>query len=711
MITVHLILNAHIDPVWLWPWQSGLDALLATCRNACDRLDAHPDLHFVRNEAWACREIERVDPALFERIRRHIEGGRWHIVGGWWLQPDCNGPGIEGLRRQTQLGRAYFESRFGRFTRVGYNVDSFGHSAALPGLLRENGQDRYVFLRPQEHEMGLPARLFRWRGYADGPEVVAFRIARAYTTRELSEEHVLDSTRDLPPGVEHTMCFVGLGDHGGGPSENQIAWCRANADRIPGCRLVFSHVEAFFDAVAGETDRLPLVVGELQMHSVGCYSVHRAVKVGVHRAEDRLLQAEIVRQHDPRPEAGDEAQLREAWRRVCFAHFHDTYGGTCIPSAYEQVHDQVAAARAAADELAHHGFRRLIWLLSEDRRQQIVLFNASDVAYEGYVEHEPWFEWQRWQPHWRLIDERHHVVPHQQVATEALVRDDWVYGTRLLFRVSIGPRKIRVLRIATDSPASALCTSRARAASGAIENDASAGADPARERMTLGGRTLPLPALELIADPTDTWTHETDRYDGPLVATADWGEPTHPDTGPLAASLCREGRIGESRLQAEYRVYAGEPFVEWRLRVDWRERHRVLKLTWEWPARLNGRDDGIAGGILRREADARERPLREFTLLHLADGMRLGVVAPEVYALDASATRLRLTLLRSPLMAHHAPHDGRHPRGVYADQGPHEFRFRFFCAEGLTVPLLEAHAAMMKRPPLAADVTRGMRPM
>jgi len=34
MITVHMIFNAHLDPVWLWPWQAGLDEALATWRSA-----------------------------------------------------------------------------------------------------------------------------------------------------------------------------------------------------------------------------------------------------------------------------------------------------------------------------------------------------------------------------------------------------------------------------------------------------------------------------------------------------------------------------------------------------------------------------------------------------------------------------------------------------------------------------------------------------
>src|SRR5262245_12004228 len=107
MATVHLVLNAHIDPVWLWPWQAGADEVVATCRSACERLERHPDLVFTRGEAWAYRTVEQLDPALFERIRGHVEAGRWEIVGGWWIQPDCNLPTGFGMERQIRCGRDY----------------------------------------------------------------------------------------------------------------------------------------------------------------------------------------------------------------------------------------------------------------------------------------------------------------------------------------------------------------------------------------------------------------------------------------------------------------------------------------------------------------------------------------------------------------------------------------------------------------------------
>ena len=68
MRTVHLIFNAHLDPVWLWPWTAGVDECLNTCYTMCNTLDRHPDIIFTRGEAWVYEQVRRHDPALFKRI-------------------------------------------------------------------------------------------------------------------------------------------------------------------------------------------------------------------------------------------------------------------------------------------------------------------------------------------------------------------------------------------------------------------------------------------------------------------------------------------------------------------------------------------------------------------------------------------------------------------------------------------------------------------
>ena len=43
---IHLIGNAHIDPVWMWQWQEGFAEIKATFRSALDRMNEFDDFKF-----------------------------------------------------------------------------------------------------------------------------------------------------------------------------------------------------------------------------------------------------------------------------------------------------------------------------------------------------------------------------------------------------------------------------------------------------------------------------------------------------------------------------------------------------------------------------------------------------------------------------------------------------------------------------------------
>ena len=89
------------------------------------------------------------------------------------------------------------------------------------------------------------------------------------------------------------------------------------------------------------------------------------------------------------------------------------------------------------------------------------------------------------------------------------------------------------------------------------------------------------------------------------------------------------------------------------MRVYWCEHHKLLKLTIHALARTTGRTDEIPGGKLRRELDGKEGPVRDWTLMKLADGRYVGLVFPEGYALDTTPEETRPKLLRNPLTSHY----------------------------------------------------------
>jgi len=434
------------------------------------------------------------------------------------------------------------------------------------------------------------------------------------------------------------------------------------------------------------------------MHAVGCYTVYREIKTSLRRAEHIVHQAEIGLGETPL--AVDPDLLERSWRHISFAAFHDTLGGTCLPTAYRQVVDQLGFACSTADEALHIGLRKKAVALPDCKRQRIIAWNASDQPCNGYVEFEPWLQRLGLVEGWRLLDENGVAVPHQRIDSEA--PSDGLL--RILFPAKLPAGALEAFEIDNrpGQPKATVDSPAVVQGSTLVSGSTRVGADA----LTFGAISLPKPRLDLIVDETDTWSHNIDRYTDTVAASAMWEAPKVADMGPLMASTIQHGRIGESRLTAEWRVYAGQPYAELRLRVHWLEKFKVLKLVTPWEAGPS-RIDGISGGSLVRPNGGKELPLRDWTALDGAAG-RLGIVCPDVYALDADQTRVRLTLLRSPLIAWHIPNKGTAPRASVSDQGFHDFRFRFYVGSDVSVETLDDDAIAFQRPPITGDLTKGM---
>ena len=131
----YMFCNAHLDPVWLWQWESGLSEAISTFRAASEFIDEYPDFIFNHNESLLYEWVEENEPELFEKIKRQVADGRWNIIGGWFLQPDCNIPSGEAIFRQVLRGRIYFYDKFNKVPVTAVNFDSFGHAQGLVQML------------------------------------------------------------------------------------------------------------------------------------------------------------------------------------------------------------------------------------------------------------------------------------------------------------------------------------------------------------------------------------------------------------------------------------------------------------------------------------------------------------------------------------------------------------------------------------------------
>ena len=73
MRKIHLICNAHLDPVWLWRWQEGCTEALSTFRVAEGFTDEFPGFAFNHNEAILYQWVKENESDLFERIQQKVK--------------------------------------------------------------------------------------------------------------------------------------------------------------------------------------------------------------------------------------------------------------------------------------------------------------------------------------------------------------------------------------------------------------------------------------------------------------------------------------------------------------------------------------------------------------------------------------------------------------------------------------------------------------
>ena len=64
---VHLICNAHLDPIWQWDWQEGASAAISTFQAAANLAEEF-DYVFCHNEVVLYQYIEQYAPQLFRKI-------------------------------------------------------------------------------------------------------------------------------------------------------------------------------------------------------------------------------------------------------------------------------------------------------------------------------------------------------------------------------------------------------------------------------------------------------------------------------------------------------------------------------------------------------------------------------------------------------------------------------------------------------------------
>jgi alpha-mannosidase len=688
-LRVHLICNAHLDPVWQWRWQEGASEAMATFRNAATLLREHKELIFNHNEAILYRWVERYDPPLFFEIQTLVRSGRWSIAGGWYLQPDLNMPGLESLIRQISEGRRYFWKKFKVRPRVAYNFDSFGHSGGLPQVLRLADYRMYIHMRPQKEELDLPADLYRWKG-ADGSEMLTLRIETGlyHSERDNIEEKLRDGVelalqlgRDVP-------VFWGLGNHGGGATREALAAIDARIAREKRVKIIHSTPDRLYDALKDAGRKAPVFEGDLQRVFTGCYTSLARVKQKAEESLAALVQAETLCAASSwlTYEEYPQGELGEAWRDQLLNDFHDILSGSCSEPAEKDALDLYGKVLEATRRLSLGAASALNRSLPAQSKVAlpVTVLNSNPALTGVPVEVECMADYRPlWKGEWhlRVFGRDGREVSSQEEPSESLLPFNWrkkvcfflgvpgIGVSQYEVRVFRGRRKRRVCR--PYNPELIYKIDKRR---GLITSLHSQG----------GATLLSGPLLEplVIKDEGDSWGTGCRAYRNVigrfhLVARS----LKVLEKGPVRTITESVLTYKKSRIVFHLIAYPAWAALEFRLRVHWNEERTMLKLAVPTVFRHGRLICEVPGGSIGRPADGEEHVFGRWALVEgeTARGQgrkALAVIGNGQHGLDLKNGELRISALRSAAYCHERGFKlAASPARKFMDQGVHEMKF------------------------------------
>jgi alpha-mannosidase len=680
---IHLICNAHLDPVWQWRWEEGCSEAIATFRNAVELINENKNFIFNHNEAILYQWVQKYDPVLFREIKKLVKKGRWFISGGWFLQPDVNMPGTESIIRQIIEGRKYFEQEFGSCPKVAYNFDSFGHSGGLPQILKLAGYKMYIHMRPEKRELELPSDLYRWRG-VDGTEIIAYRTNVGFYHTEHNSPDTIEGR--LNDGINYALkinrdiaVFWGLGNHGGGATREDLTIIDEYIQKENQVEILHSTTDHFYECINKEFKKLPIFEGEIQRNNTGCYTSISRIKRRSQQSLAQLVQAESLRaaswwlfdQKYP------DKEFADAWKDHIFNDFHDIMPGSSTELVERDVLDQfgkVSIITRRESLGAAVAFNNQIQF--NKPYIPLTILNSNPCLLRVPVEFECMIDYRpKWTGDWYLrlfkLDGIEITCQEEQIES-CLPFNGWRrkisfyadlpqfgsanYNLELCEGKKENIESISLLNYEIDK------------STGLIKNLK----DENGNNLLKDNLFKPL----VIEDTGDSWGTDVWSYRNVIGQFELTGLPKVIESGPIRNITESVFKYSNSKIIIKTIGYSELPIIEFRFRIHWNEERKRLKLSVPTLFEELRLLCEIPGGAITRPQDGQEHVHNRWFLMQgKLNGIdsSIGVINNGQYGLDFLNGEVRLSVLRSAAYCHFKDFQLDDSRGwKFMDQGVHD---------------------------------------
>ncbi|MDD3153512.1 MAG: glycoside hydrolase family 38 C-terminal domain-containing protein [Victivallaceae bacterium] len=377
--------HAHIDIAWYWRMREAIRKSARTFASQIYNIERYPGYVFGASQPHNYQSVKQNYPGLYRKIKEKIRQGSWELQGGMWVEADCNLTSGESLVRQFLHGKNFFMDEFGVEVKSLWLPDVFGYSAALPQIIRLARCDSFLTQKLSWNQFNkFPYHMFLWEGI-DGSRIFTHFPPEDTYNADLSPEQLARGENNFSEHgvVQEFLSLFGIGDGGGGPSENYIerGLRMRSLEGVP--RVQFGKAESFLSRMAKEhTAELPVWRGELyfELHR-GTLTSQAKTKQGNRRCEQTLAAAEFLASALPLQEYPRSA-FDHCWKKLLSHQFHDILPGSSIEEVYRDTEKAHREILDACGDLVQRAAARLF----PSRDDAAVVVNSLSCPYAGCVE-------------------------------------------------------------------------------------------------------------------------------------------------------------------------------------------------------------------------------------------------------------------------------------------------------------------------------------
>lgn len=640
--------HAHIDYAWLWPLEETIRKTARTFAAQLRLMEEYPEYRFIQSQPAIYLLCKKYYPDLYAGIEVAVKKGQWIPEGAMFVEPDTNLSGGESLIRQLLYGKQFFKEEFGTESRLLWLPDSFGYSGALPQILKKSGVEYLVTQKIFWSYNGgeqFPYHYFKWRGI-DGTEITSF-LPTSYNYNTNPED--MNRVWKKRVQAQHMEAFLipyGYGDGGGGPTRDHIEYIRRQENLEGGVKVKQGSPVSFFERLDEKGGPYDTYCGELYFTAHrGTYTsqsrikkLNRACEAALHDLEFAGTLSLLAGKKYPKEE------VDAMWKTLLTNQFHDILPGSAIHRVYERAQSELEEIMEKAGKLT--GI--LLQDMAEDEEGKLSFVNT--------------LPFRRNFRYWDLEKEIENNIDLSGFGCVCFVPEKAVHGGKKIAKEENGGYFVE-----TDAM-KVFINRKGEIFSLILKRNG--------KEYAAG----PMNHFRLFKDVPrafDAWDIDS-NYEQQEIA----------DACELESSLCLntenmciislEGRIGNSSLCQKIRIEKESPVILFETRVDWKERHRLLKASFPTVISVTEGRNEIQFGYMKRPAvRSRDYDRERFEVCNhkytaLCDsGAGAALLNDSKYGISMCDGKMELSLLRAP-----ASPDWE------ADRGMHQFTYGFMAWSG-----------------------------